>query len=96
MPAAYVIARLDIHDPETFETYRGQVPATLEPFGGEYIVRGGRQEVLEGTSPEPRTVVLRFPSYEQAKAWHDAEIYEAPRALRQSAALTNMLLVEGI
>ena len=67
--AAYVIVQVDVTDPDTFDTYRAQVPATLEPFGGAYIVRGGAMEVLEGDWPVPRCVVIEFPDLESAKAW---------------------------
>ena len=94
--AAYVIVQIDITDPETFETYRAQVPPVLEQYGGEFIVRGGEQEVLEGEWPWPRVVVLKFPTMEQAKAWHASAEYEGPKALRQSASKSNMIVVEGV
>ncbi len=94
--AAYVIVLIEVSDPETFEAYRAQVPPTLEAYGGEYVVRGGEQEVLEGDWPYPRTVILKFPSVEQAKAWHASAEYESPKALRQSAAKGNMLVVDGV
>ena len=95
MPA-FIIVQVDVTDPEAFATYRDQVPPTLEPFGGKYMVRGGEQDVLEGDWAAARTVVLRFPSVERAKAWHASDIYEGPKALRQSAAKTNMLVIEGL
>lgn len=96
MPAAYIIVALDVTDPETFETYRAQVPATLQAYGGEYVVRGGAMEVLEGQWPEPRVVVLKFPSMDQAKAWHASAEYEGPKALRQSASNARMIVVEAV
>ena len=48
MPAGYIIAQIDISDAAAFEEYRAQVPATIEQYGGAYIVRGGKQEDLEG------------------------------------------------
>ena len=95
MPA-FIIVQVDVTDPEAFATYRDQVPPTLEPFGGKYMVRGGEQDVLEGDWAAARTVVLKFPSVERAKAWHASDIYEGPKALRQSAAKTNMLVIEGL
>ena len=38
--AAYIVTQIEITDPETFETYRAQVPPILEKYGGEFIVRG--------------------------------------------------------
>jgi len=93
---AFVIVQIEVTDPETFETYRAQVPPTLEKYGGEYVVRGGAQDVLEGDWPYPRTVVLKFPSMEQAKAWHGSVEYEGPKALRLAASNGNMLVVEGV
>ena len=92
---AFVIVQVDVTDPEIFEAYRVQVPPTLEPFGGEYVVRGGEQSVLEGDW-HPRTVVLKFPSLDQAKAWHASAEYKGPNALRNSAAHSNMVVVEGL
>jgi len=94
--AAYVIVQIEVTDPETFETYRQQVPAIIERHGGEYLVRGGAMEVLEGDWPLPRVVVLKFPSMDQAKAWHASAEYEGPKALRQSASKGNMIVVEGV
>ncbi len=93
---AYVIVQIEVTDPETFEAYRAQVVPTLEAHGGKYVVRGGEQEVLEGDWPSPRTVVLTFPSVEQAKAWHASAEYEGPKALRLSASKGNMLVVDGV
>ena len=94
--AAYIIVQIEVTDPEIFETYRQQVPAIIERHGGEYLVRGGAMEVLEGDWPLPRVVILKFPSMDQAKAWHASAEYEGPKALRQSASKGNMIVVEGV
>ena len=47
--AGYVIAEVDVTDPEKLEVYRGQVGATIEKYGGKYVVRGGAAETAEGT-----------------------------------------------
>ena len=96
MPAAYLIAQIDITDEETYAKYREQVPATVAQYGGEYLTRGGRFESLEGAAPPPRTVILKFPSFEQAKAWYDSDEYAGPKAVRKSASTGNVILVEGI
>lgn len=95
MPA-YVIVQIDVTDPKTFEAYRAQVPATLAKYGGEYAVRGGKMEVLEGTWPFPRCVVLKFPDMDAAKAWHGSAEYAGPMKLRQTAARSNLIVVEGV
>jgi len=95
MPA-YVIADLDVTDPAGFEEYRKVVPATIEKYGGRYLVRGGTMETLEGDWPWKRVVVLEFPSLEQAKRWYNSEDYRDPKALRFKTAKTKVILVEGV
>ncbi len=93
--AGYIIVQVDVKDTEAYKTYIPQVPPTIEQFGGEFVVRGAPFEVLEGDWPMPRLVVIRFPSVENARAWHESEIYAGPKAIRQASATTNMILVEG-
>ena len=95
--AAYVIVDVEVLDPEPYEAYKRGVPATLEPFGGRFVVRGGAYETLEGDWRPQRVVVLEFPSVEQAKAWHASPAYQAILPIRQRHARTNFLtVVEGV
>ncbi len=96
MPAAYVIAQVDVHDPEAYEAYKAQVPATVAQFGGVFVARGGRSEALEGDAPPGRTVILKFPSYEAALAWHGSAEYAGPKALRQSLSTGKLMVVEAV
>lgn len=94
--AAYIIVDVEIVDPDRYQEYVKQVPPTLKPFGGRFIVRGGQAANLEGSWQPKRIVVLEFDSVEQATGWWSSEIYRAPKALRQSASITNMIVVEGV
>ena len=93
--SAYVIAELDITDPEKFAEYRGLVPATVEQYGGKYLARGGSVEVLEGDWNPTRVVILEFESTEQAKKWIDSDEYTPVKQIRFESANTNVVLVEG-
>ena len=95
MPKAYFVAQIEVKDPETFAKYREQVPAIVAQYGGRYVVRGGASEVMEGQWPDRRTVILEFPSMEQAKAWHRSPEYQPLLRLRESASESSALLVEG-
>jgi uncharacterized protein (DUF1330 family) len=94
--SAYIVVDLDVLDNEKFDVYRQQVPATIEKYGGRYIVRGGKVETLEGNWRPKRFVVLEFPSAERAKAWWESVEYAEPKALRQACAASNLILVEGV
>jgi uncharacterized protein (DUF1330 family) len=73
---AYVIAAETVKAETMFDEYRKQVPATLAPFGGKFIVRGGKVTVHEGAWPHPRTVVIEFPSRARAEGWYRSADYQ--------------------
>jgi uncharacterized protein (DUF1330 family) len=95
MPA-YIIVEIDIVDPAGYEEYKKLAGATVEKYGGKYVVRGGRTEVLEGDWQPQRIVVLQFDSPQHAKDWLNSEEYREPRKMRHRTARTNMILVEGV
>ena len=94
--AAYVIVDVKIKDPVAYENYKKMTPGSLAAYGGRFVVRGGKSEVLEGPWQPGRIVVLEFDSAERARAWWDSEEYREARSLRQRVADTNMILVEGV
>jgi len=93
--AAYIIADVTVTDPAAMEEYRKRVPATLAPYGGRFIVRGGAHQTVEGDWKPNRLVVREFPSLEQAKRWYDSEQYREPKAMRLRAGRTNLVMVDG-
>ncbi len=97
MTAAYIIVDMQITDMEQYKQYMAEAPAAVKAAGGEYLVRGGRFEVMEGQWQPARVAMLRFPSFEKAKAFYDGEMYKAARAKRAGATqFFNMILVEGV
>ena len=97
MAVSYLIVEMNITDPETYKAYMAQAPAAVKAAGGEYLVRGGRSETLEGDWQPHRVAMLRFPSYEQAKAFYDGAQYTSVRKLRKGTTeYFNMVLVEGV
>ncbi len=93
--SAYFIVDVTVTDPEGYAVYKPQAAATVAAFGGRYLARGGAVEVLEGDWQPSRLVILEFPDVAAGKAWLESEAYREPRKLRQAAARTNMVLIEG-
>ena len=94
MPA-YIIADVQITDPEQYAEYRKWSVEAGSVHGAEVLVRGGATERLEGRDPG-RIVVLKFASVEAARAYYDSPEYTKARAARENAAVMNMLIVEGV
>ncbi|MEO8005668.1 MAG: DUF1330 domain-containing protein [Betaproteobacteria bacterium] len=95
MPA-YIIVDLEVHDTAVYDEYRKLVGATLQKYGGKFIVRGGKVEALEGSWNPKRVVIVEFESAARAKQWYDSEEYKVPKEMRMKAAKGNLLLVEGV
>lgn len=93
--AGYVIAQIDVTDPDLFAKYREKVPATIEQYGGRYAVRGGELTSLEETPPKPRVVVIEFDSVEAAQKWYHSEEYAPLIKMRNQAANGPLFIVEG-
>lgn len=91
----YVLVDIAVRDPEAYERYKSLAQASVESFGGRYLVRGGETEVLEGEWPVQRLVVLEFPSVARAREWWASEVYAPAKALRWESATSRMVLVEG-
>jgi len=93
--AAYVLGEIEVTDPTAYAQYGRQVPATIEKYGGRFVVRGGKVEALEGGWLPKRLVVLEFPSMAQALAWYRSPEYAPLIALRQKASRGKLVAVEG-
>jgi len=93
--AGYYIAEVDVHDETAYAEYRELASTTIAAHGGEYVVRGGAWESLEGDRPRSRVVVLRFPSVEVARNWFHSPEYEKAHAIRARAATSRSFIVEG-
>jgi uncharacterized protein (DUF1330 family) len=94
-PLGYVIAEVDVTDPDTYKKYAEKVPATVASFDGHYLVRGGKIQAVESEPPK-RIVVIAFESAEKAHAWEYSPAYEAIKPMRQSSAKSRIFIVEGI
>ncbi len=94
--AAYLIADTNITDPERYEEYKRQVSPLVERFGGRYVARGGRHEVLEGDWQPTRVVVLEFPDMASLKGWYDSPEYAPMKAIRQGASRSRLIALEGM
>jgi uncharacterized protein (DUF1330 family) len=92
---AYVIAEIEVTDQGIYDEYRKQVPATLEKYGGRFVVRGGKTEALEGGWSPKRLIVLEFASMEQATKWYRSPEYAPLITLRQRGARGKLVAVEG-
>jgi uncharacterized protein (DUF1330 family) len=94
--AAYVIMDVKVKDAAGYEEHRRAGSPSVPQYGGKYIVRGGRVDVLEGDSPPNRIIVIEFPTVDQAKRWYNSPEYQVALKGRLRTADSKVLIVEGV
>ena len=93
---AYLLADIEVTDPQAYETYKKGVVSSIAAFGGRYIARGGNTEVLEGTWTPRRLVIVEFPSMKRLKEWYGSADYRPFRDMRQTVSAANLVITEGL
>ena len=93
---AYVIASVNVTDPEKYKGYMALSPIAIDAAGGKFIVRGGNLKILEGEWSRPRIVIIEFPTRDAAEAFYNSTHYAAARAAREGAAEFSMIVVDGV
>ena len=93
---AYMIARVNVTDPEQYENYKALSPGAIAAHGGKFIARGGETATLEGDDDGRRVVIVEFPSLEAIKTFYDSPEYLKARAARDGAADGHFIAVEGL
>ena len=93
MPA-YVIGEVEIVPPEKLQGYGPAVAVSIEKFGGRYLARGSKPEVLEG-GPAHNVLIIEFPSADVARAWYASPEYQAAKAIRAGATNLRLMIVDS-
>ena len=96
MSSGYIIANVQVTNPEQYEEYKKWSTEAFRVYGAEICVRGGQVEVMEGDWQPDRVVIARFPSFEAAKAFYNSPEYGKARAAREGAAIMRLVAVEGV
>ena len=93
--AAYVIAQIEVTNPEEYMKYASQTVACAEKFGGTFLVKGGAAEWIEGTGSD-RNVVIQFDSVDAAKTFYNSDEYQAILPIALANSNRSMVVVEGV
>ncbi len=96
MSVYMIVEAKDVFDQEKYGEYIKRVPAIVEKFGGRYLARGGDITVVSGDWRPARLIIVAFDSKEKFQAWWHSAEYRAIAPLRETAAQTNAVVVEGI
>lgn len=99
MKKAYVVAEIQVTNPQDYEAYRSLSTAAATQYGGKFLVRGGQRIQLEGEDVAHnagwRTVIQEFPSLEQAQRWYNSPEYQKALPIRLANSIGRLYIVEG-
>ena len=93
--SGFAIFNIDIKRSKEYKEYVEKVKPIAERYGGEYIIRGGESTIVEGSWAYPRTVVIKFPSYEKALEWYNSEEYKPIKQIRLDNSVANGIIIKG-
>jgi uncharacterized protein (DUF1330 family) len=94
--AAYFVFHHRVTNAEKAHEYLSKVGQTLAPYPHELLVSADHSEVIEGHTPLPRTVLIRFDSHEAAEDWYNSPAYRKVRPIRIEATEGYTVLVDGL
>ena len=94
MPKGYWIGNVDVHDAVRYEDYKAANAEPFKQYGARFLVRGGTQVSKEGDT-FGRSVVIEFPSYEDALACYESDAYQNAKAIRDPISEGRLIIVEG-
>jgi uncharacterized protein (DUF1330 family) len=94
--SAYVISEVEILDESLGAQYRTLAAASIQQYGGRYLVRGATAEIAEGAPASGRLVIVEFPSMARLREWYASPEYAPALRLRQTALRRRLIFVEGV
>jgi uncharacterized protein (DUF1330 family) len=99
--SAYLMSQVEVLDPDAWEHYRTKAAPAIAQYGGRYLVRGAKADVIETDwptdEPPPQSVIVaEFPSLEALHSWYESPEYAEAFAFRAAAVRRRMIFVAGV
>ncbi len=95
MAKGYIMGHITVNDPEAYKEYIEKDTPVLKALGGEFIIRGGQSETVEGETLK-RHVLIEFPSYAAAMTAYNDPEYQEIADIRRRTAESILVVVEGV
>ena len=95
MKAYWIAIYKDLKSANKLQGYAEKATIAIKKYNGKFLVRGGKTETLEGT-PSPRTVLIEFPSIEDALNCYNSPEYQDAKKFAKEEFNRHIQIVEGI
>jgi uncharacterized protein (DUF1330 family) len=96
-PPAYVVAEIDVMNPDPYDKeYVPPAAKAIADGGGKYLVRGGKTVAFYGEPPKLRIAVMIFASLEKAQAAFNSSAFKEAKKVGDKYANFHVYAVEGV
>ena len=96
MPKGYWLSVYEkIENIETLKKYAAKATVAIDKYSGKFLVRGGKNKILEGNQ-SPRTVVVEFSNFSEAEKCYNSDEYKEALNILKGSAKRNLQIIEGI
>tara|TARA_Y100000996_G_C22366635_1_gene579225 strand:+ start:353 stop:640 length:288 start_codon:yes stop_codon:yes gene_type:complete len=95
MKAYWIAVYKGLKNVNNLQSYAEKATIAIKKYNGKFLVRGGKTETLEGT-PSPRTVLIEFPSIEDALNCYNSPEYQDAKKFAKEEFNRHIQIVEGI
>ena len=95
MKAYWIAIYKDIKNPKNIKKYAEKAAPAIKKYKGVILARGGKVETIEGT-PSPRTVLIEFPSLQEAVNCYQSDEYQTAMKIGKGEFNRHIQIVEGI
>ena len=83
-----------IDNEEKLKEYAVKARAAVEKYKGKFLIRGGKSINNEGEK-SPRTVVIEFPTFDEANSFYNSKEYQNAHSILEGYALRQHQTIEG-
>ena len=96
MPKGYWISVYEkIEDMNILKKYAEKATEAIGRYSGKFLVRGGKNMILEG-SQSPRTVIVEFSNFSDAEKCYNSDEYKVALNILKNSVKRNLQIIEGI
>ena len=83
-----------ISNEEKLKEYAVKAKTAVEKYKGKFVIRGGKTTTNEGEK-SPRTVVIEFPTYDEANLFYNSKEYQEAHKVLKDYAERHHQTIEG-
>ena len=94
MKGYWIAIYKDLKNPENIKKYAEKASPAIKKHKGKILSRGGRIKTIEG-SPSPRTVLIEFPSMQDALQCYNSDEYQEAMKIGKGEFNRHIQIVEG-